>query len=542
MNRLDIEGVAKAYRGVTALHPLGLTLEPGITGLLGPNGAGKSTLMRIIATVTTPSAGSIRWNGADVRRSPDALRRQLGYLPQDAGVYPQLTADEFLRYVAALKGLPARAAAEQIDALIDRLNLGSARSRPLGGFSGGMRQRVGIAQALLGDPQLIVVDEPTVGLDPEERVRFRQLIGELGRDRVVLLSTHIVSDVEAAASRIVILDDGRIRADGTPAGVIGGALWFFIVTALVAAPLGAWTSGKPSAMLDPLGLVPLVAGMAGGVVAAFPGTRIQDIAIGSSDPVTRTFAWHGMTWSASIAGERVAWFAVALAIVGLASLAFDRFAHARTTSARAWRFPVGRIVPDIAGMRLLRAELAVLAGDAGLWWPLAAIACGIAGAFVPSPALVSAVLPVALVLPLALYGSLGTRDRATGVEALVLSAPGAAWRTIAARVLAAGIVGCIPLAGALARYPALAIVPFAAAALAIVLGRLCGTPRPFEAISLGVWYLGALNHAPFFDLAADALAAPATFAGAGACITLIAMLVARAQLIVWRPHRASAPA
>ena len=221
MNRLEIDGIAKRYRDVEALHPTTLTLEPGITGLLGPNGAGKSTLMRIIATVARPSAGALRWNGTDVLASPNALRRALGYLPQDAGAYPQLSADEFLRYVAALKGLPARAAARQIDALIESLNLAPARSRPLGGFSGGMRQRVGIAQALLGEPQLIVVDEPTVGLDPEERVRFRDLITQLGRERIVLLSTHIVSDVEAAASRIVILSGGVVRADGPPETVIG---------------------------------------------------------------------------------------------------------------------------------------------------------------------------------------------------------------------------------------------------------------------------------------------------------------------------------
>jgi len=222
VNHLEIDGVAMNYRSVTALQPLTLRLEPGITGLLGPNGAGKSTLMRIIATVAKPSAGTLRWNGNDVRRTPDVLRRELGYLPQDAGVYPQLSAVEFLRYVAALKGLPARTSARQIDLLIEQLNLTGARSRPLGGFSGGMRQRVAIAQALLGDPQLIVVDEPTVGLDPEERVRFRKLITELGRERVVLLSTHIVSDVEAAASRIVIMNQGRVCADGTPAAVIGG--------------------------------------------------------------------------------------------------------------------------------------------------------------------------------------------------------------------------------------------------------------------------------------------------------------------------------
>jgi ABC-type multidrug transport system ATPase subunit len=136
-------------------------------------------------------------------------------------VYPQLSADEFLRYVAALKGLPTGVAARQIDQLIEQLNLKDARSRPLGGFSGGMRQRVGIAQALLGDPQLLIVDEPTVGLDPEERVRFRDLIAELGRERIVLLSTHIVSDVEASAGRIIILSHGRVVADGTPAAVIG---------------------------------------------------------------------------------------------------------------------------------------------------------------------------------------------------------------------------------------------------------------------------------------------------------------------------------
>jgi len=221
MNQLVVDGVSKRYRDVVALESLTLSLEPGIIGLLGPNGAGKSTLMRIIATVSKPTSGGICWNGTDILRAPDALRRELGYLPQDAGVYPQLTADEFLRYIAALKGLSARAATKQINALIEQLNLQSARSRPLGGFSGGMRQRVCIAQALLGDPQLIVIDEPTVGLDPEERVRFRNLIVELGRDRIVLLSTHIVSDVEIAAARIIILSAGRVCADGTPAAVIG---------------------------------------------------------------------------------------------------------------------------------------------------------------------------------------------------------------------------------------------------------------------------------------------------------------------------------
>jgi ABC-2 type transport system ATP-binding protein len=221
VNQLVIDSLTKRYHHLAAIEPMTLSLEPGIIGLLGPNGAGKSTLMRIIATVAKPTSGSILWNGTDTLREPDALRQQLGYLPQDAGVYPQLSADEFLRYIAALKGLSARAASKQIDALIEQLNLQGARSRPLGGFSGGMRQRVCIAQALLGNPQLLVIDEPTVGLDPEERVRFRNLIVELGRDRIVLLSTHIVSDVEIAAGRIIILCAGRVCVDGTPAAVIG---------------------------------------------------------------------------------------------------------------------------------------------------------------------------------------------------------------------------------------------------------------------------------------------------------------------------------
>jgi ABC-type multidrug transport system ATPase subunit len=221
VNTLEILAVAKRYKQVDALHPITLTLTPGITGLLGPNGAGKSTLMRMLATVARPTSGSLMWNGEDVLRRPDRLRKELGYLPQDAGTYPQLSADEFLRYVAALKGLSSSAAARQIDRLIERLNLEPARSRPLGGFSGGMRQRVSIAQALLGDPQLIIVDEPTVGLDPEERVRFRDLITELARERVILLSTHIVSDLEISAQRIIVLNRGVVCADGSPEAVIG---------------------------------------------------------------------------------------------------------------------------------------------------------------------------------------------------------------------------------------------------------------------------------------------------------------------------------
>ena len=217
MNRLQIEALNKRYRnGVTALDDVSLDIGPGVLGLLGPNGAGKSSLMRIVATVMKATSGTVRWNGEDIAAKPDAVRSQLGYLPQDAGVYPNLSAREFLRYIAALKGLSGHIAGRNIDELLEQLNLSSAGNRPLGGFSGGMKQRVGIAQALLGNPQIVVVDEPTVGLDPEERSRFRELITGLAGDRIVLLSTHIVSDVETIAERVVMIAGGRVIADAAP--------------------------------------------------------------------------------------------------------------------------------------------------------------------------------------------------------------------------------------------------------------------------------------------------------------------------------------
>jgi ABC-type multidrug transport system ATPase subunit len=227
--QLVIEDVGKKYPGRGwALSEVSLTLRPGVLGLLGPNGAGKSTLMRILATLTRPSTGRVSWNGADLARDPDAVRTVLGYLPQDFGVYPQLSAIEFLEYLAAAKGLEPRAARRRIDELLELVNLTEARHRPLGGFSGGMRQRVGIAQALLNDPQLLIVDEPTAGLDPEERVRFRTLLSELSGERIVLLSTHIVSDVEAVATRIVLIGAGRIVDDATPEALVErvrGQVW-----------------------------------------------------------------------------------------------------------------------------------------------------------------------------------------------------------------------------------------------------------------------------------------------------------------------------
>jgi len=189
---LSIQGVSKSYRGnVWALRGFSLELGPGVLGLLGPNGAGKTTLMSILATITRATEGSVLWNGADVATDPDILREVLGYLPQDFGVYPSLNAVEFLEYLAAVKGLDAATSRRRIDELLCLVNLTEVRKRPLGGFSGGMKQRVGIAQALLNDPRLLIVDEPTAGLDPEERVRFRNLLSDLSGERIVILSTHI---------------------------------------------------------------------------------------------------------------------------------------------------------------------------------------------------------------------------------------------------------------------------------------------------------------------------------------------------------------
>jgi ABC-2 type transport system ATP-binding protein len=231
--QLAIENVGKTYRGkVEALRNFQLVLGPGVLGLLGPNGAGKSTLMRILATITQPSTGRVLWNGADIREDPDALRSVLGYLPQDFGIYPNLSAVEFLEYLAAVKGLDAAAARKRIGELLELVNLADAARRPLGGFSGGMRQRVGIAQALLNDPKLLIVDEPTAGLDPEERVRFRNLLSELSGERIVILSTHIVSDVEAVATDIALVAQGQLVVHGVPEDLlarVNGKVWEVVV-------------------------------------------------------------------------------------------------------------------------------------------------------------------------------------------------------------------------------------------------------------------------------------------------------------------------
>lgn len=210
---LVIEHVSKRYGAHQALNDLSLRLETGVVGLVGPNGAGKTTLMRMVGTLIPPTTGRIAWRGLDTRREGPALRRVLGYLPQDFGVYPELTVRQFLRYLAAMKGLPRSVARRRADELLETVSLQGDADRRVGALSGGMKQRIGIAQALLNDPELLIVDEPTAGLDPAERVRFRTLLAGLVTDRLVLLSTHIIGDVEAVAGRLLLLQRGRLVAD-----------------------------------------------------------------------------------------------------------------------------------------------------------------------------------------------------------------------------------------------------------------------------------------------------------------------------------------
>ena len=230
---IAVNNVSKVYKGgVWGLKNFNLTLRDGVLGLLGPNGAGKTTLMNILATITKPTEGSVSWNGVDIAANPDELRRVLGYLPQDFGIYPNLTAVEFLQYMAAIKGLDSKCARRRIDDLLVLVDLTHVRRRPLGGYSGGMKQRVGIAQALLNDPQLLIVDEPTVGLDPEGRVQFRNLLSELSGERVIILSTHIVSDVEATATSIALINKGNLLRHSAPEELlqmIDGRVWECIV-------------------------------------------------------------------------------------------------------------------------------------------------------------------------------------------------------------------------------------------------------------------------------------------------------------------------
>jgi ABC-type multidrug transport system ATPase subunit len=231
---LRIEHLSKTYpNGTRALDDVSLSIAPGMFGLLGPNGAGKSTLMRIIATLQEPDTGAVHLDEIDVLREKEAVRRTLGYLPQEFGVYPKVTAEDLLDHFAVLKGITRRDERRRlVTALLEQTNLLKDRAKQLGGFSGGMRQRFGIAVALLGNPRLIIVDEPTAGLDPEERVRFLNLLAELGQNSIVILSTHIVDDVSELCSRVAIIDRGRIRLEDDPQAAvtrIHGRIWRRVV-------------------------------------------------------------------------------------------------------------------------------------------------------------------------------------------------------------------------------------------------------------------------------------------------------------------------
>ena len=233
--QLKIRNLSKTYaNGVVALDRVTLTIPAGMFGLLGPNGAGKSTLMRILATLQECDAGSVFLDDIDVLDEKDAVRRMLGYLPQDFGVYPKVTAYDLLDHFAQLKGLSHRARRrEVVDGLLQQTNLWDVRAQRLGTFSGGMRQRFGIAQALLGDPRLIIVDEPTAGLDPQERVRFHNLLSDIGEERTVLLSTHIVSDVADLCANMAIINKGQVLLCGEPKELIYGIedfIWARFVT------------------------------------------------------------------------------------------------------------------------------------------------------------------------------------------------------------------------------------------------------------------------------------------------------------------------
>lgn len=227
---LDLRNVSHVYsNGTHALDSVTLSIPRGMFGLLGPNGAGKSTLMRTIATLQTPTNGQISFGDIDVIAEPEALRRTLGYLPQDFGVYPRVSAYDMLDHMAVLKGISGKSDRKTtVESLLNQVNLWSVRKKAIAGFSGGMRQRFGIAQALIGNPELIIVDEPTAGLDPEERNRFLNLLAEIGENVVVILSTHIVEDVADLCPQMAVLAGGRIQLEGAPLALIErirGCIW-----------------------------------------------------------------------------------------------------------------------------------------------------------------------------------------------------------------------------------------------------------------------------------------------------------------------------
>jgi len=225
---LTIQELTKRYKDKTAVNNVSLTLTPGVWGLLGANGAGKTTLMRMVAGILTPTSGQVRYDGLEIKTLGEAYRDVFGYLPQVFGFYPEFTVADYLHYMAALKGLPKKEADRKIDELLHTLTLAGVRNKHIRKLSGGMQRRVGIAQALLNDPDILILDEPTSGLDPGERIRFRNILSEFAQQRIVLISTHIVSDVEYIANRNAIMKDGKIIAAGTTEELVkmmDGKVW-----------------------------------------------------------------------------------------------------------------------------------------------------------------------------------------------------------------------------------------------------------------------------------------------------------------------------
>ena len=235
---LKINNLTKEFSGTRAVDSVNETLGRGVYGLLGVNGAGKTTLMRMLTTLLQPSSGSITWDGEDIFAMEGRFRNILGYLPQDFGFYPNFTVEDYLQYIASIKGLRPAVAKQRVKELLSQVGLSKARNKKMKNLSGGMKRRAGIAQAMLNDPKLLILDEPTAGLDPNERIRFRNLISELAEDRVVLLSTHIVSDVEYIAGKIFLMKDGRIAVSGTAQELIASM------------PERVWVCQVPKARID----------------------------------------------------------------------------------------------------------------------------------------------------------------------------------------------------------------------------------------------------------------------------------------------------
>lgn len=222
MNKLEMINVTKSYKHKNANENINLVLESGVYGLLGPNGAGKSTLMKQIVTVTSPTSGKILYNGKDIKSLDDRYRAIVGYLPQDFDAYKNFKAKDFLMYMAALKGMDKQTSKKRVDELLKLVGLSEVSNKLVSKFSGGMKRRVGIAQALLNNPKVLILDEPTAGLDPQERTRFRNLLSQIGRDTIVILSTHIISDIESVAKETIMIKDGKVLLQGTHKEILNG--------------------------------------------------------------------------------------------------------------------------------------------------------------------------------------------------------------------------------------------------------------------------------------------------------------------------------